>query len=170
MQKDSNQIKKRFIIILLAIITCLIMLVLLLGFRQCSCTKDNSMQIEQITEDSQAVEWNGNQHLPQPTIGNSPAIAINGFKELTFTANKIYQSVNFNNPANNKCYFKMHLYVDGQKLWQSDYVAPGNGFYNIKLDKPLSQGKYNAYLLIKCFKSDNTEINSAKVKFNLFVV
>lgn len=149
------------------IIGCLIVLVLLLGLQQCNSIDS---QTEQIVKDTEAVEWNGNQRLPQPVIGDSPAIAINGFKELTFTANEINQSVNFNNPENNKCYFKMHLYVNGQKLWQSDYVAPGDGYYNIKLDKPLSKGNYDAYLLIKCFKSDQTEINNAKVNFNLTVI
>lgn len=169
MQKGDNSIKKKIIIILSVIIGCLVILILLLSLRQCNCTGD-SLQTDQIVEDTQAVEWNGNQHLPQPAIGDSPAIAINGFKELTFTANQLNQSVNFNNPANNKCYFKMHLYVEGQKLWQSEYVAPGDGYYTIKLDKPLSVGKYEAYLLIKCFKSDKTEINSAKVNFNLNVI
>lgn len=56
-----------------------------------------------IAKDENAVEWNGEQSLPKPTIGNSPAIEIPGFKEVVFISNQTTQYVNFYNPKYNSC-------------------------------------------------------------------
>nr|DAY99088.1 MAG TPA: hypothetical protein [Caudoviricetes sp.] len=47
-----------------------------------------------IAKDENAVEWNGEQSLPKPTIGNSPAIETPGFKEIVFIVNQITANVN----------------------------------------------------------------------------
>lgn len=116
--------------------------------------------------DEDAVTWEGNQDL-QHKRSSENKIAIPCFDSLVFTANETEQSVNFNNPKENSCLFKMSLYVEDTLLWQSGYVKPGDGYYTISLDSPLEAGEYPSYLLVNCFLADGTELNSAKVEFNL---
>ena len=63
----------------------------------------------------------------------------------------------------------MSLVVDDQSLWQSGFIEPGKGFYEIELSEPLKDGTYNAYLVYDCFTVDGIKLNSAQVKFTLYV-
>lgn len=103
-------------------------------------------------------------------VNDKPAIAIPGIKEVTFIAGKKEQKVNFYNPQNNDCYFQMNLYVDDDLVWKSGNIAPGNGYYNIELNKVFPEGERQGYLLIKCYKPNGTELNSARVKFNVSII
>ena len=64
----------------------------------------------------------------------------------------------------------MNLYAEDELIWKSGNISPGNGYYDIELNKNLSEGEQQGYLLIKCYKQDGTESNSAKVKFNIIVI
>lgn len=123
---------------------------------------------ESIVEDSDSVKWNGKQDLPRQS-SNTGSIAIPGIEELVFTANQKTQQVNFYNPPQNNCYFQMSLYINEKKQWESGYIAPDNGYYQIKLNEGLKPMETEAYLLVRCFRSNKTELNSAKVKFRLIV-
>ena len=103
-------------------------------------------------------------------VNNKPAIAIPGIKEIIFTAGDRKQKVNFYNPKENDCYFQMNLYAEDKLIWKSGYVSPGNGYYNIELNRTFSTGTLQGFLLIKCYKQDGTELNSAKVKFQITVI
>lgn len=161
----KNKNKNKFIsIVVILLITCLILIVLL--FSKC-----NSKQPTQnLNPDNSAVTWNGAQDISKPTVDNKPAIAILGIKEMVLIANQKGQKVNLYNPPANNCYFQMNLYAEDELIWKSNYVAPGNGYYDIELNKTLSKGERQGYLLIKCYRKDGTELNSAKVKFNLIVI
>ena len=87
-----------------------------------------------------------------------------------FVADQESQKVNFFNPSENTCYFKMSLVVDNVTLWQSGNVAPGKGYYNITMRNTLQKGSYTAYLKIECFKEDLTRLNSADVQIKLEVI
>ncbi len=121
--------------------------------------------------DNSAENWNGKQELPKASLGDTPAIAIPGFKEMVFIADQKIQSVNFYNPEINDCLFLMSLYVDDELLWQSGYVKPGDCYYQIELSKSLeaSENFKNGCLRIQCYKPDGTVLNSARVNFNLLV-
>ena len=131
------------------------------------CEHDESQT--NITPDDSAVHWEGEQDLSKPIVNDKPAIAIPGIKELVFSAGTKTQQVNFYNPEENNCYFKMGLYVDGDLMWESGNVAPGDGYYTIELNKSLPAGERVGLLHIRCFKQDGTELNSAQVKFNLII-
>lgn len=131
---------------------------------------ENDTPAESLPQDNNAVSWQGEQPITKPMVNNKPAIAIPGIKEVTFLAGQKDQKVNFYNPQNNDCYFQMNLYVDNEMIWQSGNVAPGDGYYNIKLNKVLLEGERQGYLLIKCYKKDGTELNSAKVKIKIFII
>lgn len=63
----------------------------------------------------------------------------------------------------------MSLYVDDKCYWESGYVEPGKGYYDISLSESIPTGNHNAYLQVQCVKQDGTALNSANVEFNLSV-
>lgn len=157
--------KNKYIpIVVILLITCLILVILL--FSKCG----NEQPTQNLNPDDSAVTWNGEQNISKPTVDNKPAIAIPGIKEMTFIADQMEQKVNLYNPPTNNCYFQMNLYAEDELIWKSGNVAPGNGYYDIELNKTLPKGEQQGYLLIKCYRKDGTELNSAKLKFNLIVM
>lgn len=163
MRKSKRNKSKTILQILLIILLIIAMFV---GIRFTVNNKDDVL-----TNDENAVGWNGEQSLPKPTIGNLPAIEIPGFNKLVLIANTTKQKVNFYNPKGNDCYFQMNLYVNDEPLWQSGNVPPGSGYYEIELTKPLKEiGTVSGYLEIRCFRRDCTELNSATVKFDTIII
>lgn len=121
--------------------------------------------------DKNAQEWDGDQKLPTGGQQDADTIKIPGFDSLTFTANQKEQKVNFKNPEENNCLFRMTLLIDDKQYWQSaGGIEPGKGYYEIQLDDTLQPGDYDGSLLVECFKEDGTALNNAKVKFNVEVV
>ncbi len=105
----------------------------------------------------------------QQAFNNSGGIAIPGFDSLYFNADQTTQKVNFFNPDINDCLFKMSLLVDETILWESENVAPGKGYYQIDLSKPLPIGEYSAFLKVNCFTLNGEPLNGASVEFRLIV-
>lgn len=147
------------VVILLAIILCF-------SLSLCHNADNNN---ERLDNDENAVQWNGKQTLPTGNGEIAKAIEIPGFNELTFVANQTIQQVNFYNPENNDCYFQMNLYVANELVWKSENVQPGYGYYEIELSRKLKQGEYPAYLNIKCYNPNGEELNSANIRFDLYV-
>lgn len=158
--------KKKFIPII-------ILLLLLFGFTIFfffgrSCRDDKKVLLP---VDENAEEWNGDQRLQNGKEEDTNTIKIPGFDSLTFIANRRNQQVNFKNPSENSCLFRMTLFVDDKQYWQSPgVIEPGKGYYEIELDELLESGDYDGALLTECFKDDGTVLNSAKVKFDVTVV
>lgn len=150
--------KKYLLLILLLLLIVVIVVLCLWSFKPDN--KDN------LPIDNDAVTWEGEQEL-QHKKSSDNKIAIPCFDSFVFTANQTEQPVNFYNPPENSCLFQMGLYVDGNLLWKSGYVQPGDGYYSITLDESLDAGEYSGSLLINCFLADGTELNSAKVEFTL---
>lgn len=156
--------KKRFLQIIV------LLLLLLLGFAIFFYFGCSDKEKILLLSDENAEEWNGNQNLPNGEKSESKTIKIPGFDSLAFKANQKEQKVNFYNPKENTCLFRMTLFIDDVQYWQSGYVEPGKGYYTISLDKTLESGDYNAYLLIECYKEEGTALNNAKVEFQMKVV
>lgn len=134
---------------------------------QCPTNSRNSLSTPPELDES-AVVWDGNQNLRIPHEGGG--IAIPGFDSLTFTANTTAQRVNFYNPEDNSCLFLMTLYVGDAQYWQSGYVEPGKGYYDIELSESLSAGEYDAALLVQCYQQSGEALNSARIEFDLTVM
>lgn len=104
---------------------------------------------------------------------NEDTISIPGYESITLAADQKEQTVGLPNPANNTCYFKIHLILeDGTVLWESDLVKPGQISDPIKLTAPLEAGTYqNAVLKYECFTMDSQmkQLNGASTKFTLIV-
>lgn len=111
--------------------------------------------------------------INQVNIKSRNSIAIPGFTSLTFKKDQLNQSVNFRNPDINKCYFKLTLTLpDGEVLWKSDFLAPGENVTSIVLNRTLEAGVYeHAKLIYSCFSLDTlAPLNGARISFELNVV
>ena len=117
-------------------------------------------------------------------IVENPNISIPGFESLDFKAGREKQSVNFYNPEENTCYFRISLVLkqrDGagaggeevageDTLWTSELIEPGEEVKSIELDKELESGDYPAILKYECFSlKDETPLNGAKVEVIIHV-
>lgn len=153
--------KKRFLII------CVTMLLLLIGafifyFGRGGDDNKTLLPIDELAE-----TWKGKQDLL--STGETREIILDGFKTLVFRANTKNQKVNFQNNEENNCLIKMTLYSDDVKIWESGYVEPGKGYYNIELLEKLNSGEHVGKLQYQCCKDDGTQLNGAVVNFTLIV-
>ena len=130
----------------------------------------------------------GNADNPKKDYSNiveNPNIAIPGYESLEFKAGKEKQSVDFYNPDENTCFFRISLVVkdetdtaNGEEgnageetvLWTSDFIEPGEHVKSIKLSKELESGEYTATLKYECFRlQDKTPLNGSNVELTLNV-
>lgn len=109
--------KKSFLII------CLLLL-LLVGFIIVFLFKGTGNNIL-LPKDNSAEEWNGDQKLSSGEKSDEKTIKIPGISSLVFIANQKEQKVNFYNPKENTCLFRMTLYIEESQYWQSGYIDPG---------------------------------------------
>lgn len=116
----------------------------------------------------------GNETRPTgPVEKNASSIAIPGYEGVSLMADTKKQSVCFQNPAQNVCYFQLTLSLeDGAVLWQSNLVEPGELSEKVMLSMPLKAGTYpNAKLTYACFTFDEAKapLNGAETKLTLWV-
>lgn len=107
-------------------------------------------------------------------IENTDTIACPGYKALGMKADTVPQQVNFYNPEENNCYFKISLKLeDGTLLWESELLEPGKAFYDIDLLKTLPEGEYpNTTLKYECFamNEERTALNGSEIRLTLFML
>lgn len=157
--------KRRYIYIIITLIVVTLLLSIFI-FRSCNREDNNSSSLPL---DSNVVDWNGNQRLPNGS-SSMGKICVPGFDSLVFVANKTVQKVNFYNPeVNGDRLFQMTLFIEDKEYWRSGYCPSGSGYYEIELSAPIESGEYSGYLKIECFKPDGTQLNGARVTFNLKV-
>lgn len=118
-------------------------------------------------------------------IEMNPNISIPGYESLDFKTGKTKQSVDFYNPDENTCFFRISLVIkdetdtaNGEEgnageetvLWTSDMIEPGEHVKSIKFDKELESGEYAAILKYECFSlKDKTPLNGSNVELTLKV-
>jgi hypothetical protein len=118
-------------------------------------------------------------------IEMNPNISIPGYESLDFKTGKTKQSVDFYNPDENTCFFRISLVIkdetdtaNGEEgnageetvLWTSDFIEPGEHVKSIKLSKELESGEYTATLKYECFRlQDKTPLNGSNVELTLNV-
>ena len=151
---------KQRIIIVMAVIAVLLIL-LLLFIKSCGNAPSSGNSSEPTQE--------------QKTLDFVPAaekrkINIPGFTGIYLTPGQLNQKVSFYNPDSNNCYFVMSLYLsDDTKIWESDYIAPGEKIEDITLLQSLDRGLYkNCVLCYRCFSlDDKTELNGSTQRIEI---
>lgn len=153
--------KKSFLIMCILCVGLLLLAFIFLSGRDGN--EDNPL----LPIDKLAEQWKGKQDLP--SSGKTKEIIVPGFKTLVFMADSTEQAVNLYNPEDNDCLFKLTLLADGKELWESGFIKPGDGYYNIELSEPLKVGEYSGKLQYRCYKENSAQLNGAVVTFNLIV-
>jgi len=103
-------------------------------------------------------------------IEMNPNISIPGYESLDFKTGKTKQSVDFYNPDENTCFFRISLVLNEDTLWTSDYIEPGEHVKSIELSKELDSGDYPATLKYECFRlTDKTPLNGSDIELTLTV-
>lgn len=123
--------------------------------------------------DTSAEEYTGDREVYQGEK-NTDTIDIPGYGSISLKAGETGQAVNFYNPEQNTCCFRMSLLLsDGTELWKSGLVEPGMAVYEIELNQPLEAGEYeDATLKYECFAMDDeqTPLNGSEIKLTLNVL
>ena len=75
------------------------------------------------------------------------------------------------NPENNACYFRISLLLDGEALWRSDLLAPGQTAPKQTLSRALAAGEYSAVLKYECFadEAETVPLNGSEIALTLRV-
>ena len=107
--------------------------------------------------------------LTEPSEADS--ISIPGFDFLSLQAGAQEQSMPLYNPENNACYFRISLLLDGEALWRSDLLAPGQTAPQQKLSRALAAGEYSAVLKYECFadEAETEPLNGSEIALTLRV-
>lgn len=110
----------------------------------------------------------------QQTEPSDPdSISIPGFDFLSLQAGAQEQSMPLYNPENNACYFRISLLLDGEALWRSDLLAPGQTAPQQTLSRALAAGEYSAVLKYKyeCFtdEAETVPLNGSEIALTLRV-
>ena len=163
----QEKMKRKMNIILMVFLTTLMALGILTG-----CSRDSGGSADKLKKD-------------YSNIVENPNISIPGYESLDFKAGKTKQSVDFYNPDDNTCFFRISLVLkdetdtaNGEEgnageetvLWTSDFIEPGEHVKSIKLRKELESGEYTATLKYECFRlQDKTPLNGSNVELTLNV-
>ena len=114
-------------------------------------------------------------HLtPKPTPTEAPltnTIALPQFAWLYMEAGKTEQSLTFDNPQRNFAHFRVSLVLDGETLWESEMLAPGETSKPVTLSRPLAAGEYQVELCYACFADaeGTSPLNGARSPVRLVV-
>ena len=123
------------------------------------------------TPDEQSVEWQGEQSITNPHAKTYQGSYIPGFDTLNLVSGTKNQKVNFYNPESNSCYFKMYLFIDNHLVWQSEFVKPGRGFYDITLSREFQPCTTTGSMKIECYSIDTIKLTkTVNIKFNVEIL
>jgi len=115
--------------------------------------------------DSNTVKWT------QEKNSDPESIKIPGYSTITIPADTKDVQITLGNPGGNQCYFKFELLVDGESLYTSDFVQAGYAIENIKLEKALEKGTYDAVIKITPYSLDKkSQYAGANVRATMEVV
>lgn len=123
-----------------------------------------------LKEDTNAVGYNSN--LKKPKDFTSDQIALPGFSEIKVKEGSNLAPVALANPSFNNVYFKYIVTFDetGEKLLQTDLIAPGKVIKELPLPENLSVGKHLVTIEIKTYnKKTKSELNGGSHKTFLIV-
>ena len=111
---------------------------------------------------------------PKPTPTEEPltnTIALPQFAWLNLNADTTEQTLTFDNPQRNFAHFRVSLVLDGETLWESELLAPGETSKPVTLSRPLAAGEYQIELCYACFADaeGTSPLNGARSPVRLVV-
>lgn len=132
--------------------------------------KGTESSAEQIQEHKQESELHEELNTPAPQVATGETITIPGFERVKLAATQEQQEAPFYNPEGNNCYFVVSLLLsDGEEIYRSGLIAPGEAVPSITLSHIPSVGTYqHALLRYSCYSmAEFRAINGADVELTL---
>lgn len=119
---------------------------------------------ERIEIDDNARKYEAN--IQRPEDWGEGRIAVPGYGEIQMEEDGEYLPVALYNPSENPCYFVFHVTVEGQELYKSKLVPPGEAITNAKLSKKISKGTHEVTIKIDTYdlSDGKTQMNGSEVK------
>lgn len=120
--------------------------------------------------DPNAQEYTGEK--PNPNKGNPDAAntQIPGYKSIEMDAKSGELSIAPHNPEGNPCYFVVTLLVEGEAVYKSGMIAPGQALYNTKAAAIPVSGTYAATIKYECYHlTTQAPLNGAEINVELIV-
>lgn len=149
--------KKRCIIGIILLV--ILIVVILLCLRSCH-NESPPEDTETTTEESKSLDF-------IPADESQDTISIPAVSGINMAAGQLEQTVDFYNPDENNCYFRISLYLsDDTLLYQSELLKPSEHILDITLNQELEKGIYqNCRLSYGCYTLDEsmTPLNSGDV-------
>ena len=118
-----------------------------------------SRSAEQSAAESTPAAQAASAPTPEPTPAPTPLtsqIALPQFAWINLAADSPKQTQTFQNPAQNFAQFRVSIVLDGETLWESELLKPGETSAPVVLSRPLEAGEYEANLVYTCFTNDET--------------
>ena len=110
--------------------------------------------------------------LKEESSDTKPGTQIPGYSTAEMKEGDTSLTLSIGNPkANTVGFFAVLQLQDGDVLFESELLKPGQGLTEIPLTHTLSKGTYDAKVVYKCVMLDeeNTPLNSAESGFKLIV-
>lgn len=167
--------KKRIKNILMILLTLLIIGGIAINFINPETNKKSNEDIGDVDKDAtEYVQKESEESAKKPTID------IPGYPhQIHLKSEQKELNIQFVNPKNNSVYFKFAIEITGKNsksyekpevVYTSDLVEPGQVIETQELSKPLSEGTYNASIIIRTFSIDSEEeMNGARTKTQFLV-
>ncbi|EPM7560385.1 hypothetical protein ACTPL8_002821 [Enterococcus faecium] len=155
--------KKKIIIIIVLLFVCIFAGLFAWYFLHTS--PDNNLK-----EDINAVGYNPK--LEKPKNFDSNQIALPGFSEITVNEGDKVAHVALANPSFNSVYFKYIVTFDetGEKMLETDLIAPGKAVKKLPLPKNLSVGTHTVTIKVDTYdKKTKAKLNGGSNQVALIV-
>lgn len=153
-KKGEVTLRRGTLLLLIAVILILIVLVFFLIFNKKDIDPDIS-NIEDKQEETQ-----------------SSSIKVPGYSSISIEKDKEDVQIALINPSGNPCYFEYELILKDsmESLYKSKLIPPGKMIKDVRLNRPLKGGEYEAFVRITTTSlSDNSPMNGANVETVLIV-
>jgi hypothetical protein len=107
----------------------------------------------------------------ETAAADTDSISIPGYDYIDLKAGSLEQSFTLYNPEVNTCYFHISLMLNGETLWRSELLAPGQTVSQQTLSHALESGEYTAVLKYECFadKEKSKQLNGSEISFTMRV-
>ena len=158
-EKEGQKDPRNTLLIVLAVIAILAILVAVWAIR----TRNENAPPMQDSELSETTA--------EPVEPLTNQIALPQFAWIYLAADTTQQTQTFQNPPQNFAQFRVSIVLDGDTLWESELLKPGETSAPVVLSRPLEAGEYEANLVYVCFTDDDSmsQLNGANSPITLKV-
>lgn len=166
--KKNNNNVLMVLLALIAVIACVVAVWAVLSMKKLA----NTPAAPVVT--SEPVSASTPTSVPTPVPTPTPltnSIALPQMAWINLEADKTEQAKTFTNPQENFAQFRVTVFMDGEVLWQSKFLKPGETSAPMVLVHTLSPGEYDANLIYECVTNDaaKSPLNGANSPIKLKV-